>query len=285
MANYQLSDVVEYRARSHINIYDSPKCDRLATQAALGRHLRVVDPPQLRSGGRNGIDSVVEGDTTAVMVRLCEDDYPGWLDIRDVELLDVAETVYHPLVVSEAEIKEKLPIVITFAREAMNQSNYYLWGGTVGPNYDCSGLMQAAFVAAGIWLPRDAYQQEAFTKPISISALDTSCTILSNGQDARSTTHQVSCGVGILPAHEKPIDNGAKCQLEPGDLVFFGTPEKATHVGLYLGDNRYIHSSGQAQGRNGIGIDVLSEDGDRVSQAYYQQLRGYGKVVASYQPS
>lgn len=235
MANYQLSDVVEYRARSHINIYDSPKCDRLATQAALGRHLRAVELPL------NQRD--VNLDTTAVMVRLCEDDYPGWLDIRDVELLDVAETVYHPLVLSEAQIKEKLPIVITFARAAMHQSNYYLWGGTVGPNYDCSGLMQAAFVAAGIWLPRDAYQQEAFTKPISITA------------------------------------------LEPGDLVFFGTPEKATHVGLYLGDNRYIHSSGQAQGRNGIGIDVLSEDGDRVSQAYYQQLRGYGKVVASYQPS
>ncbi len=235
MANYQLSDVVEYRVRSHINIYDSPKCDRLATQAALGRHLRVVDPP-LRQRD-------VNLDTTAVMVRLCEDDYPGWLDIRDVELLDVAETVYHPLVLSEAQIKEKLPIVIAFASEAMNQSNYYLWGGTVGPNYDCSGLMQAAFVAAGIWLPRDAYQQEAFTKPISITA------------------------------------------LEPGDLVFFGTPEKATHVGLYLGDNRYIHSSGQVQGRNGIGIDVLSEDGDIVSQAYYQQLRGCGKVVASYLPS
>ncbi|MEG3906871.1 C40 family peptidase [Microcoleus sp. Pol12B5] len=235
MANYQLSDVVEYRARSHINIYDSPKCDRLATQAALGRHLRVFDPPLRQSD--------VNLDTTAVMVRLCEDDYPGWLDIRDVELLAPTETLYNPLVVSETQIKEKLPLVITFAREAMNQSNYYLWGGTVGPNYDCSGLMQAAFVAAGIWLPRDAYQQEAFTKPISISA------------------------------------------LKPGDLVFFGTPEKATHVGLYLGDNRYIHSSGKAQGRNGIGIDVLSEDGDLVSQAYYQQLRGYGKVVESYQPS
>ncbi|MBE9095346.1 C40 family peptidase [Tychonema sp. LEGE 07203] len=255
MVNSQLSDVVEYRVRSHINIYDSPKCDRLATQAAVGRHLLFFDPPLpplIKGGrngidsvvqGRNGIDSVVQGDTSAVMVRLCEDDYPGWLDLRDIDLLEVTETVYHPLVLSEAQIKEKLPVAITFAREAMNQSNYYLWGGTVGPNYDCSGLMQAAFVAAGIWLPRDAYQQEAFTKPINISA------------------------------------------LEPGDLVFFGTPEKATHVGLYLGDNRYIHSSGQAQGRNGIGIDVLSEDGDAVSQVYYQQLRGYGKVVASYQPS
>jgi hypothetical protein len=177
------------------------------------------------------------------MVRLCEDDYPGWLDIRDVELLDVADTFYHPEIFSEAEIKEKLPTVINFAHEAMNESNYYLWGGTVAPNYDCSGLMQAAFLSVGIWLPRDAYQQEAFTKPISITA------------------------------------------LKPGDLLFFGTPKKATHVGLSLGDNRYIHSSGKEQGRNGIGIDVLSEDGDQVSQAYYRQLRGCGKVVANYQSS
>jgi NlpC/P60 family/Bacterial dipeptidyl-peptidase Sh3 domain len=262
MANYQLSDVVEYRSRSHINIYDSPKCDRLATQAAAGRHLRVVDPPQppLVKGGRNkiqpplvkesrneiddrdDIDSVISGDKTAVMVRLCEDDYPGWLDDRDLELLDIAETVYHPEVLSEAEIRQKLPRAIAFINNAMKQSNYYLWGGTVGPNYDCSGLIQAAFVSAGIWLPRDAYQQEAFTQPVS-SITD----------------------------------------VEPGDLVFFGTPQKATHVGLYLGDRRYIHSSGKAQGRNGIGIDILSDDGDEVSRCYYRQLRGYGKVMASYQ--
>jgi hypothetical protein len=254
MTNDQLSDVLEYRTRSHINIYDSPKCDRLATQAAAGRHLRLVNPPQppLSKGGRDDIDSLakverddikplMQGGTTAVMVRLCEDDYPGWLNIRDVQLLDVAQILDRPYAVSEAEIREKLPTVINFTHQARKQSNYYLWGGTVAPNYDCSGLMQAAFLSTGIWLPRDAYQQEAFTKAISIS------------------------------------------DLEPGDLVFFGTPQKATHVGLYLGDHRYIHSSGKEQGRNGIGIDILSKDGDKVSQAYYQQLRGCGKVVASYQ--
>jgi len=244
MTNDQLSDVLEYRVRSHINIYDSPHCDRLATQAAAGRHLRVVHPPQpLAKGGRDDVKPLMQGDTTAVMVRLCEDDYPGWLNIRDVELLDVAQKRDRPHALSEAEIRAKLPTVINFAHQAMKQSNYYLWGGTVAPNYDCSGLMQAAFLSTGIWLPRDAYQQEAFTNPISIS------------------------------------------DLAPGDLVFFGTPQKATHVGLYLGDNGYIHSSGKEQGRNGIGIDILSEDGDKVSQIYYQQLRGCGKVVASYQSS
>ena len=99
----------------------------------------------------------------------------------------------------------------------MQQPNYYLWGGTVAPNYDCSGLMQAAFKSVGVWLPRDAYQQEAFTQSISFE------------------------------------------ELLAGDLVFFGSDEKATHVGLYLGEGCYIHSSGQKQGRNGIGIDKLSE--------------------------
>ncbi|HEY9859319.1 MAG TPA: C40 family peptidase, partial [Candidatus Obscuribacterales bacterium] len=118
----------------------------------------------------------------------------------------------------------------------------YLWGGTVGPNYDCSGLMQAAFASVGIQLPRDAYQQEAFTQAIAVT------------------------------------------DLQLGDLVFFGSPEKATHVGLYVGDHSYIHSSGKDQGRNGINIDRLSEQGDVVSQAYYRQLRGAGRVIASYQP-
>ena len=42
----------------------------------------------------------------------------------------------------------------------------------------------------------------------------TSCTILKNGQDARSTKSRFSCGVGILPAHEKIIENGARSQFK-----------------------------------------------------------------------
>jgi cell wall-associated NlpC family hydrolase len=53
-------------------------------------------------------------------------------------------------------------------------------------------------------------------------------------------------------------------------------------VGLYLGDNQYIHSSGRDQGRNGIGIDCLSEQGDAVSQTYFRQLRGAGRVMQSW---
>jgi hypothetical protein len=215
---------------ANLNIYDSPECTRLATQAAMGRHLRVTS--QL-------------GDT-AVEVCLCEDNYPGWVSPEDFSLLkltlhpssgDLSSTnIIQPKLINTVNQAQR-DRAIAFTHDAMKQPNYYLWGGTVAPNYDCSGLMQAAFVSVGIWLPRDAYQQEAFTESIAIS------------------------------------------QLEAGDLVFFGTPQKATHVGLYLGDGRYIHSSGKEMGRNGIGIDVLSEHGDAVSRSYYQILRGAGRIT------
>lgn len=214
----------QYQSLADLNLYDSPECVRLATQAFAGRHLQVTSNHQ---------DAAVE-------VYLCEDDYPGWVSLADLGLLQSATLPYQAAIFAESEIKKLLPQVIAFAHQAMVQPNYYLWGGTVGPNYDCSGLIQAAFVSVGIWLPRDAYQQEAFTQAIAIT------------------------------------------ELEPGDLVFFGTPQKATHVGLYLGDSRYIHSSGKDKGRNGIGIDVISEQSDEVSRSYYQQLRGAGRVVKSY---
>ena len=234
MSHLPLSNTVEYRVRYNLNLYDSIKCDRLTTQAAVGRYLRVLVSPTNSEG---------MGEPNAIEVRLCEDDYPGWLALTDVDSLEVALTPYQAKTVSEAEIREKTPDIIAFTYHAMNQTNEYLWGGTVSPNYDCSGLMQAAFQSVGIWLPRDAYQQEDFVQKIEIT------------------------------------------ELQPGDLVFFGTPQKATHVGLYLGDGRYIHSSGKDQGRNGIGIDILAETGDKISQTYYHQLRGVGRVVASYQPN
>jgi cell wall-associated NlpC family hydrolase len=70
----------------------------------------------------------------------------------------------------------------------------------------------------------------------------------------------------------------------PGDLIFFATNQKVHHVGLYLGDGYYVHSSGTETGRNGIAIDRLSDEGDEVAQWYYQLLKGAGRVEKSYQP-
>lgn len=222
----------EYECLADLNIYDSLSCQQLATQAATGRHLWVT------SNYQDG--EKLHG--TSLQICLCEDDYPGWLLLSDLSLLQPCTVPYKAKTFSESEIKKRLPEVMAFTQKAMQQPNYYLWGGTLGPNYDCSGLMQAAFASVDLRIPRDAYQQEAFAKPIDLT------------------------------------------ELQPGDLVFFGTSQKATHVGLYLGNDCYIHSSGKDKGRNGIAIDSLSEQEDEISQSYYQQLRGAGRVVKSYEP-
>ncbi|NET36002.1 MAG: C40 family peptidase [Cyanothece sp. SIO1E1] len=223
----------EYQCQTDINLYSSPTSDSLVTQATSGRQLRLIAIPQDLAG---------DFDDSAIEVCLCEDDYSGWLRIEDLVQLKIADTAYQAIALSADDIRARLPQVIDFTYQAMNQPNQYLWGGTVGPNYDCSGLMQTAFAATGIWLPRDAYQQEAFVQALPIEA------------------------------------------LRPGDLIFFGQTERANHVGLYLGEGNYIHSSGKDQGRNSIGIDSLSGPTSAISQRYYKQLRSYGRVITSYQP-
>ena len=216
----------EYCCDTNLNFYDSPSCEGLATQAVGGRHLRLVSSTPSHQ---------------AIQISLCEDDYVAWLPLDKLKKLKPTAAVYQGITVSRIEIESRIPEVIAFAQVAMKQPNIYLWGGTIGPNYDCSGLIQAAFAASGIWLPRDSYQQQAFTKTIKMA------------------------------------------ELLPGDLIFFGK-KKVNHVALSLGNGYYIHSSGKEMGRNGIGIDKLSEQGDQVSRAYYQQFRNCGRVMSSYLP-
>jgi cell wall-associated NlpC family hydrolase len=221
-----LTTTSEYRCRINLDLYSSTVCEGLATQAAADRHLRI--------------ESLTPTDG-AIQVRLCEDDYPAWLKLTDVEQLELTTAIYQPAKIDRAVIAARIPEIIAFTKSAMGVPNQYLWGGTVAPNYDCSGLMQAAFQSQGIWLPRDSYQQEAFVEQVAID------------------------------------------QMLPGDLIFFGTPEKTDHVALYLGDLQYIHSSGIQMGRNGIGIDMLSDQStDPVSAGYFAKLRCCGRVMASY---
>jgi cell wall-associated NlpC family hydrolase len=47
----------------------------------------------------------------------------------------------------------------------------YQWGATGPGSYDCSGLVQAAWAAAGVAIPRDTYQQWAALPHIAASAI------------------------------------------------------------------------------------------------------------------
>jgi cell wall-associated NlpC family hydrolase len=55
----------------------------------------------------------------------------------------------------------------------------------------------------------------------------------------------------------------AKNELQPGDLVFFNTLRRAfSHVGIYLGENRFIHASSSSSG------DVMVSD---LSEKYWSK--------------
>jgi len=223
-----------WRLFRSLDAFSRPQGSGLATQVAGGRHLRVLD-------------GVAEPPFSRLRVRLLEDGYPCWLHLSD--LLGHGERVAYPPLPrpwDRPAIEAAIPSVLAFAEQALAVPNRYLWGGTLGPDFDCSGLLQAAFAHAGIWLPRDAYLQERFCRPVAVQPGQTSL-------------------------------------LQPGDLIFFGTPQRCTHVGLHLGRGRYLHSSGQEHGRDGLGVDDLNPgNGDPVATHYRLTLRGAGRVMHSH---
>ena len=201
----------------------------LATQACAGRGFRVLaDPPPGAS---------------RVRTALIEDGYPCWMAIEALNGQAVARADWTPRRLDAASIQERLPSVLRWLKDAAEIPNTYLWGGTIGPDLDCSGLVQTAFASQSIWLPRDAYQQERFCSPVA-----------------------------VLPGNDQ--------LLRPGDLLFFGTAQRCTHVAIHLEQGLYLHSSGQEHGRNGIGIDSIHpSDQHPVACHYRSELRGAGRVT------
>ncbi len=81
----------------------------------------------------------------------------------------------------------------------------YQWGGTAENGFDCSGLIQYAYARHGIRLPRTSRDQAQAGSPVA-----------------------------------RVVDS-----LLPGDILAFAgrAGGAVTHVGLYVGEGKFIHSS------------------------------------------
>lgn len=110
----------------------------------------------------------------------------------------------------------------------------YRWGDAGDEGFDCSGLIQYAFSRHGVALPRRSVDQ------------------------ARE-------------GREVPRELGS---LRAGDiLTFANSGTRITHVGLYVGGGRFIHSAS-----SGVQISLLSPD-DASGRWWYRRWAGARRII------
>ena len=181
------------------------------------------------------------------LVQLFEDGYLCWINIQGLEIERFSNYFQKRFICSELFIQNKIPFILDWIDLQSKEINKYRWGGTLGPDFDCSGLIQAAFMMQEIFIPRDSYQIMRF------------CRHLFN-----------------FP--------GKTDQLKMGDLLFFGNNNVCNHVAIYYQNGIYYHSSGVEFGRNGISKEKIyeSEYDDETSRYYRSKLICAGRVTRSY---
>ncbi len=118
----------------------------------------------------------------------------------------------------------------------------YMWGGMSPNGVDCSGLVHHVYMMNGIALPRNASQMIGRGKVVDVNPnLD----ILPSWkiEETLSAEEKAAADEAFEAEMEHRIAN-----LQPCDLLFFGYVKddgsyKITHVGMYIGDGKLIHSS------------------------------------------
>ena len=126
----------------------------------------------------------------------------------------------------------------------------YLWGGMSAKGVDCSGLVRISYIMNGIVLPRNASQQINCGDRIEME-IDTDYWEEAKRIGKHPEIYTTACGNTISWSDNFREEMLKRTRnLQRGDLVFFGTPAtepekkpRISHVGIYMGNGRIIHSS------------------------------------------
>ena len=229
------SKTIWWKLKVNISGYQNETEDKLVTEIFKNRIFRLLYSNICQDNHK----------FSRILIQLYEDGYICWINLDGLIIekceLRKSENINHEY----SFIKKKVPLILKWIQYQPKLTNEYLWGGTLGPNFDCSGLIQTAFLKHQIYIPRDSYQIKSFCKHLFYY-------------------------------------RESYAALRPGDLLFFGNEEKCDHIGIYKGDGFYYHSSGKDFGRNGIGLDTLKHSNDKISLHYKSKLISAGRVVRSY---
>ena len=108
----------------------------------------------------------------------------------------------------------------------------YLWGGKSSFGFDCSGLIQNIYKIYGYSFPRDCSIQIKSDLIIKIS----------------------------------------KNEIKRGDLVYFIDNDIISHVGIFINNKQYLHSSGQVK------INSIDKNDDDFNNKLYNMIYGFYSI-------
>ncbi len=182
------------------------------------------------------VSDVVAGDVMALLGENANTFWVKFPDGREAYILK-EEAESFDIWLAQAEATEET--VVTTAMQFMGVP--YLWGGTSSKAVDCSGFTKSVYFMSGKILPRDASQQ----------------------------VH-----AGELIDEDKNFG-----KLLPGDLLFFGksatdsTRERVTHVGMWIGNNEFIHAPGLEAHVRISSVDAEAENFDEFNLNRYLRTK------------
>ena len=232
----KFSNSVWWKLKTKVQGFQHEFANNLVTEILENRSFRLVEKDLFLKNWEY---------KSRILIQLFEDGYLCWVNKDQLFFEPIIDNKGSEIICDEFYIQSQIPLILNWIKDQSVLPNKYLWGGTIGPDYDCSGLIQTAYFKHNIFLPRDSYQMKSF------------CSHIFNFPD----------NINLL---------------RMGDILFFGTQIKCDHVGIYDKNGYYYHSSGKETGRDGIGQDNLMNENNLISSYYKSKLISAGRVTRSY---